>query len=217
MARATASARSAGTAALTITYPSVRGVFVSSNIGHLHQYGYTALDLPNDHISGAALVQVAMVYFASLVFEFAKMSHRGLHWSFESNERPQSVQAIADALGKFRGLLGSLGRKFNSPYHGLQVVIYWLPVNAALLTPPARLMHVWSTNFVRRPAALIRSQAGTIERAFCICRPCTSLRGGAMNWRYDVRVSARPRLLVRQGSVMPPFLLPQSQPYGGAP
>jgi len=36
-----------------------------------------------------------------------------------------------------------------------------------------------------------------------------------MNWRYDVRVSARPRLLVRQGSVMPPFLLSQSQSYGG--
>jgi phage anti-repressor protein len=85
------------------------------------------------------------------------------------------------------------------------------------LTPSARLGHGWSPNLTRRPAALIRSQAGTKERAFCICRPCTSLRGGAMNWRYDVRVSARPRLLVRQGSVMPPFLLPQSQPYGGAP
>ena len=70
------------------------------------------------------------------------------------------------------------------------------------------LMHGGAPNHTRRPAASVAPSPGTAKaRAFCFGRPSTSLLGRATNWRHDVRESARPRLLVWQGSVMPSFLL----------
>ena len=77
------------------------------------------------------------------------------------------------------------------------------------LTSPRTLGHVGDPNFTRRIRRLCHCFPGMVKRADFLdpCHHCTlSLRVRLDIRQGDVRVSVRPRLLVKQGSVVLPFL-----------
>ena len=77
------------------------------------------------------------------------------------------------------------------------------------LTSPRPLGHVEHPNFTRRIRRLCHCFPGMVKRAGFLdpCHRCTLFLMVRLNIRQgDVRVSVRPRLLVKQGSVALPSL-----------
>ena len=83
------------------------------------------------------------------------------------------------------------------------------------LTSPRTLGHVGDPNCKRRIRRLCHCFPGMVKRADFLdpCHHCTlSLRVRLDIRQGDVRVSVRPRLLVKQGSVALPFFVRGAQP-----